>query len=99
MRQMDHYKGYKIIFLYSGKDGKDKKEFVHFLVASTFLDNPKNLPIVNHKDLNKKNNNTNNLEWNTYSENTRHYYASTSISVNDIDIVVRKEIDGEAIPF
>ena len=38
----------------------------------TFLDNPRNLPIVNHKDGDKMNNNLENLEWMTVSENNQH---------------------------
>lgn len=36
-----------------------------------FKDNPDNLPVVRHIDDNKLNNNINNLEWGTYSENTK----------------------------
>ena len=45
---------------------------VHRLVGMTFLDNPRNLPIVNHKDGDKMNNNLENLEWMTVSENNQH---------------------------
>ena len=46
-----------------------KGYLVHRLVALTFIPNPNNLPIVNHKDENPSNNNVNNLEWCTREEN------------------------------
>lgn len=44
----------------------------HRLVALSFISNPNNLPIINHKDGCKWNNNVDNLEWCTYSENSQH---------------------------
>lgn len=46
--------------------------FIHRLVALTFLPNPQNLPIVNHIDENKLNNNVTNLEWCNESHNISH---------------------------
>jgi len=45
---------------------------VHGLVARAFIENPLNLPQINHKDGNKQNNNHWNLEWNTASQNQNH---------------------------
>jgi len=54
--------------------GDEKIFFVHILVAKTFIPNPENKKIVNHKDGNKKNNHVSNLEWVTQSENLKHAY-------------------------
>ena len=44
---------------------------VHRMVAETFLPNPNNLPIVEHKDDNPTNNNVNNLMWSTQLDNLK----------------------------
>lgn len=54
------------------KNGKKKKFSIHELVADTFIENPNNLPCVNHKDENKINNNVENLEHCTYSYNNTY---------------------------
>jgi len=53
-------------------DGKWIMKRVNRLVAQTFLPNPENLPMVNHKDCKIKNNNVENLEWCTASYNARY---------------------------
>src|SRR5215475_11689708 len=56
-----------------GRRGRKKKQLtIHRLVALAFIDNPDNLPEVNHKDGNKMNFAADNLEWMTRLENRRH---------------------------
>lgn len=55
------------------KNGKIKT-LIHRIVATAFIPNPEKKPCVNHIDGNPKNNNVKNLEWCTYSENTRHSF-------------------------
>lgn len=45
---------------------------VHRIVAEQFIPNPLNLPEVNHKDYNRKNNHVENLEWISHINNVRH---------------------------
>lgn len=49
-----------------------KRYYVHKLVADVFCKNTDSKDHVNHKDCDKKNNNSENLEWVTHSENLSH---------------------------
>ncbi len=69
-KNTNKYGDYFRIILYDLN--KKKACYIHRLVAENFLPNPYNLKCVNHKDLNKQNNNVNNLEWCTYSYNVKH---------------------------
>ena len=62
--------GYLGVCLY--KHCKQETKTVHRLVAETFIPNPNNLKVINHKDENRSNNNVENLEWCTYSYNTTY---------------------------
>ena len=64
-------KGYLCLDL-RGKNGKLNYPKIHRLVAEVFLENPENLPQVNHIDGNKTNNNVENLEWVTNKDNRIH---------------------------
>lgn len=55
---------------------------VNRLVAEVFLDNPDNLPCVNHKDGVKTNNMVGNLEWMTYSNNEQHSYDTLGKNIS-----------------
>ncbi len=57
-----------------------KMQLVHRMVAQHFVDNPHGLPCVNHIDGNKYNNYSENLEWVSYSQNTRHAISTGLIA-------------------
>ena len=57
----NHKSGY--IYIGLTKDGKKNTLKLHRIVATAFIPNPDNLPHVNHKDENPKNNRADNLEW------------------------------------
>ena len=68
--KLKYHNGYAMVNL--NKNKNLSVLYVHRLVAETFISNPNNLPVVNHIDGVKSNNNINNLEWCTYSENNIH---------------------------
>lgn len=67
MKQTEVADGYFAVRL--KKTGSTKLFRVHRLVAETFIPNPNNYKLVNHKDENKKNNCVSNLEWCTAKYN------------------------------
>ena len=71
---------------------KGRREYVHRLVALTFLPNPKKT--VNHINGIKTDNNLHNLEWASYSENNLHAYK-TNLKVQSFKYKV-KAIKDEA---
>ena len=76
--------GHGYLYVKLCKDGKDKKCWINRLVAQAFLENPNNLPEVNHKDEDKTNNCVENLEYCSKSYNinygTRNKKAGKRIS-------------------
>lgn len=71
LKCFDNSFGYKQVNLVDD-NGKERKKYVHRLVADVFIENNNNLPEVNHIDGDKANNSISNLEWVSRSENVRH---------------------------
>jgi hypothetical protein len=51
---------------------KKLKIYRHQLIANIFVSNPKNYPVINHKNHDTTDNKANNLEWCTYQYNAEH---------------------------
>lgn len=50
---------------------KGKRYFIHRLIGNAFIQNPKNLPFINHKNQKRDDNRIENLEWVTNIENSQ----------------------------
>jgi DNA-binding XRE family transcriptional regulator len=64
--------GYYYISMY--KDKKQKSFKVARVIAQTFLNNPRNLPEVNHINSNRTDDRVQNLEWCNRSQNMKHAF-------------------------
>lgn len=73
--------GYLTVILY--KNHKKKSYLVHRLVAEAYIDNPKNLPFINHINENKTDNCVENLEWITKCDNNNYGTRNARISINN----------------
>jgi len=103
LKQYDNGNGYMQIQICI--NGHNKTERVHVLVARTFLENPLNLPKVNHKDTNKLNNKYSNLEWCTQAFNVEHatkaglmikeFSLNTKLVEAEVKIIKQMFLDGE----
>lgn len=72
---------------------------VHKAVAESFIDNPDNLPMVNHKDGNKLNNHIENLEWCTNAENLQHAAKNNLLCIYHGEENINAKLNNEAVCF
>ena len=79
------------------KNGKRATFSIHRLVAQAFIPNPDNLPIVNHKDENKQNNNVDNLEWCDYRYNNTYGNRIDKINQKISHKTYQYDLDGNLI--
>ncbi len=80
--------GYYRVCLYCKNHVPSKQRFFrHRLVANHFIDNPLNLPEVNHLDLDKSNNCISNLEWTNKKENEHHSRINGTKPYKPIEVI------------
>lgn len=87
--------GYLTVIL--SKNTVHKRFKIHRLVAKSFIPNPNNYPIVNHKDENPQNNNVNNLEWCTAAYNTNYGNSRLKRSISRGRRVAQLDNEGNVI--
>lgn len=105
MRNTDKNGWYFTIVLCGiGKPTTTKR--IHRIVAELFIVNPYNLPVVNHKDLNKQNNHHLNLEWCSVNENAKHAAANNPKTMSGLNRynkliktrqIIQKSLNGDYI--
>ena len=66
-------------------NGKRKKEYLHRLLALTFIDNPNNYPEIDHIDRNRENNELSNLRWVSKTMNQRNKSDNVKVAQYDKD--------------
>ncbi|CAL5982203.1 Conserved_hypothetical protein [Hexamita inflata] len=71
--------GYFLVSLFNIQEDKFIKYHVHRLVAQTFIENPDNLPLVDHKNRNNQDNRVENLRWITQSNNCKNRKSNKGI--------------------
>lgn len=86
-------RGYYMVTIY--KDGVPSFCLLHRLIAETFIPNPNNYPIINHKDEVRTNNCIDNLEWCTYSYNNSYNDIRRRVNPGYPVIAIGK--DGEVV--
>ena len=104
LRQFVKPNGYTRVIL--SVDDKPKDMYVHRLVATCFCEKPIEASklVVNHKNGIKNDNRAENLEWCTYSANSRHAYATglhvmteaTKKKLSDVKKGIPKSEEGKA---
>ena len=89
--------GYLFVSLSNPITGERENKRIHRLVATEFIPNPNNLPYINHKDEDKTNNCSYNLEW--CDEYYNNYYGTKNIRTSETlkKPVYQYTINGELV--
>lgn len=90
--------GYQVISM-APKNGLRKLCKVHRLVGLTYIDNPENLPCINHKNGIKTDNRVENLEWCTVKHNNVHTYKELGKKIPEGLTQSQKDLAIEMLTF
>lgn len=97
MKMNVNNKGYNVTQL--SRNGVRQMVLVHRLVAKAFVNNPKELPQVNHEDGNKQNNRADNLGWTNNSGNQEHAIATGLIKKARGEATRASKLTDEAVKW
>lgn len=95
LKAKEERNGYMRVHL--SKNGIAKSVLLHRIVAEAFLENPENLPTVNHIDENKQNNNACNLEWCDMSYQNKYGNGACRRNKAKERAVVQLNMNGEYV--
>lgn len=99
LKQRIYPNGY--MFVHFSLDGKQINLLVHRIVATCFLPNPNNLPVVNHKDNDRANNRLDNLEWcsREYNEAYKKNFGTSQTQVQGHPVFAVNLETGKVLRF
>ena len=95
IKQRKNRCGYFYLILH--KDGEKKTKTIHSLVGEAFIENPEAFPQINHKDENKENNHSSNLEWCSASYNVNYGTRNERSKKTQQKPVAQLNLDGTLI--
>ena len=72
------------------ESGERLSRSVHRLVAEAFIPNPKNLPIVHHRNGHKDDARASNLEWVTQRTNVNAYHGERRLTIHEFTRELKK---------
>ena len=81
------------------ENGEIKGYYLHRIVAQHFIENPDDLPEVNHIDGDCYNNKASNLEWISKIDNMRHARDNNLVTNYKRKVFIKNKITGEEILF
>ena len=80
------------------KNGKSRMKTIHQLIANAFINNPLNLPEIDHKNADRTDYSIDNLQWVTHRENMNNPISKQRILINsNTKEAVRKMIESRII--